>query len=112
MKKLAFEVQRKLVAGMLTISMMFGVCYNAFSETCEKVFANTGEETLLNDGIINYVSLGDSMTNGYGLTNYNKVNGSDYEDQNGYKAHGDASYPVQFAQWLVREGYAESVYLM
>jgi lysophospholipase L1-like esterase len=41
---------------------------------------------------LNYVSLGDSMSNGYGLSGYNGIAG--VED------YGDASYANQLAKWL------------
>ena len=44
------------------------------------------------DEVINYVSLGDSMTNGYGLDGY--VHNSGVAD------YGNGAYPNQFAAWL------------
>ncbi|MBR2009267.1 MAG: hypothetical protein IJ936_03990, partial [Peptococcaceae bacterium] len=41
---------------------------------------------------INYVSLGDSMTNGYGLPGYDR--------NSGVEDYGDEAYPNQFAEWL------------
>ncbi len=50
---------------------------------------------------LNYVSLGDSMTNGYGLTGYN--------GNSGVADYGYGSYTNQFADWLVDTGYADEV---
>ena len=55
------EMLKKALALMLTAVMVFGVCANGLA-----VLATEVEET----PEINYVSLGDSMTNGYGLDGY------------------------------------------
>lgn len=50
---------------------------------------------------INYVSLGDSMTNGYGLSGYN--------GNSGVLDYGYGSYTNQFALWLEENDYADKV---
>jgi len=45
---------------------------------------------------INYVSLGDSMSNGYGLSGY---------ANQGHNAYGAGAYPTQFENWLESNGY-------
>ena len=51
---------------------------------------------------INYVSLGDSMTNGYCFTGYEQ--GNDTNDiASGDGMYGDTAYPNQFASWLETE---------
>lgn len=47
---------------------------------------------------LNYVSLGDSMTNGYGLDGY--------DANNGVEDYGDKSYANQFAAWLAQNNNA------
>ena len=51
------------------------------------------------DEPISYVSLGDSMANGYGLDGYEEDNGTNY---NGYLRYVAESYPALFADWLTR----------
>ena len=100
MKKLLYRVQRRAISSVLAMSMAFGVCYGAFPKT-KQVSANVvNTESVVDDGVINYVSIGDSMTNGYCLNGYGN---------NGYMMSGDLSYPELFADWLVDEGYAETV---
>ena len=48
------------------------------------------------DGQINYVSLGDSMTNGYGLPGY--------DHNSGVEDYAEKAYPNLFAAWLAEEG--------
>lgn len=81
---------RSAIAMVLVICMLFTIFpVAAFADTTVGGI-DTGSST------INYVSLGDSMTNGYGLTGYNGNTGvEDY----GYK-----SYANQFAEWLGSEG--------
>lgn len=51
---------------------------------------------------LKYVSLGDSMSNGYGLDGY--------DGNTGVEDYGDDSYANQFAEWLAGEGgYASTV---
>ncbi|MBQ8292902.1 MAG: hypothetical protein IJX78_03725 [Bacilli bacterium] len=51
---------------------------------------------------LNYVSLGDSMTNGFGLDGYDDLHKGEgyYEYTNGYKDYGYEAYPNQFAEYL------------
>ena len=49
------------------------------------------------DDVVNYVSLGDSMTNGYGLPGY--------DHNSGVADYGEGAYPNQFADKLVEQGY-------
>jgi len=91
MKKGNQKMFRSFTAILLVICMMAGLCPASFAMTI------SADE---DDVIINYVSLGDSMTNGYGLTGY---------DNNGYGKYGAEAYPNQFATWLVENGYATKV---
>ena len=50
---------------------------------------------------LNYVSLGDSMTNGYGFTGYNQGNLiEDVDFYVGNGVYGERAYPNTFAKWL------------
>ena len=84
MKK--FNLCKRILAATIALSMSLSAS--------SAVFAADGSEPL------KYVSLGDSMTNGYGLEGYNGNNGVlDY----GY------SYADLFADWLEDEDYADVV---
>ena len=86
MKK--FRLGRSLMAGVLTLTMLIGTCPTSFAAVSPTE--------------IHYVSLGDSMTNGYGLTNY--------DGSNGVLDYGDGSYANLFANWLVENDYSDVVY--
>ncbi|MBQ5842722.1 MAG: hypothetical protein IIW63_06195 [Clostridia bacterium] len=79
---------KKATALIMTLCMVFGVCSTALNFV---VFAE-GDQKL------NYVSLGDSMTNGYGMD-------VGYLHNSGVEDYGKEAYPNQFATWLEGEGY-------
>lgn len=81
---------RSGIAMLLVCCMVVGIIPTSVFAT-----GTTGTQTL------NYVSLGDSMTNGYGLDGYN--------GNSGVLDYGFGSYTNQFADWLVAEGYADEV---
>ena len=56
---------------------------------------------------LNYVSLGDSMTNGYGFTGYNQGNLiEDVDFYIGNGVYGERAYPNTFAEWLAAKNGA------
>lgn len=57
------------------------------------------------DANINYVSLGDSMSNGYCFTGYNQGMLNEDAFRTGLGVYGDAAYPNLFAEWLEEQGY-------
>ena len=81
---------KRVVSLMLSMLMVFGVCSTAI------VAYATGGQSIIdiapNDSVLNYVSIGDSMTNGYGLDGYN--------GNSGVFDYGYTSYANQFAAWL------------
>ncbi len=96
----------KLIAMLLVVAMMFSFSSVAFATT-----GGSEPET------IKYVSIGDSMTNGYGFVGYNQdkhtvdratehVDPEDYNFFDGEGVYGDASYANQFAECL--EAYTGS----
>lgn len=85
---------RSALCLMLAMILALGTCVTAFAE-------EVGGEAPAETKTINYVSLGDSMTNGYGLTGYN--------GNSGVADYGEGSYTNQFATWLVDNGYADEV---
>ena len=66
-----------------------------------KVTVNGGR-AFIEPGVegISYVSLGDSMTNGYGFTGYNQGNLADGDFYVGNGVYGERAYPNTFAKWL------------
>ena len=75
---------------MLVFAMLMGLCSTAFA------VENNDDNT------INYVSLGDSMTNGYCFTGYEQGNGdkAKLDFANGKGSYGEDAYPNLFAEWL------------
>lgn len=71
------RVLRSALCLVLAVLMALGTCVTAF--------AAESDET------IKYVSLGDSMTNGYGLNGYT-------EENNGYQDEAPEAYPAQVAE--------------
>ena len=89
MKKRISKIMRSCVAAVLSVAMIAGSI---------SIPAKAADV----DDTINYVSLGDSMTNGYGFTGYEQ-GGENYEldSENEYPgAYGDAAYPNLFADAL------------
>lgn len=56
---------------------------------------------------LNYVSIGDSMTNGYCFTGYAQRSSTDleYDFLNGKGVYGEGAYPLQFEEHLEELGY-------
>lgn len=88
MKANLSRVLRSGIAMLLAICLVVGFVPAA-------AFATEGE--------INYVSLGDSMTNGYCFTGYNQGNISPAEFLDGTGVYGGSAYPNEFAAWLEAE---------
>lgn len=76
----------KVLSVTLVVVMLLGVCAPAIAAAPE-----VEEKTE-----INYVSLGDSMSNGYGLEGYDK--------NSGVEDYGYGSYANLFANWLAEDG--------
>jgi len=82
----------RLKAWLLTLCMVISLVPTA-------AFAAEGKA-------LNYVSLGDSMSNGYGLTNYN-------ENTSGYEGYGDGAYPAVFFEGYLKDlGYTHKAMAM
>lgn len=79
-------MSKRIISILLVLSMIV-------SMLPVSVFADEQGE----DNTIKYVSLGDSMTNGYGLTGY--------DHNSGVEDYGDGAYPNQFADELEKAGY-------
>ena len=87
MKKRLFT---KVLAVAIVVIMMFSVCAPVISAAANNDSTDKAEK----DELV-YVSLGDSMTNGYGLPGY--------DAEAGVYDYGDDSYANQFAKWLSEE---------
>ncbi|MBO5969079.1 MAG: hypothetical protein J6S14_11350, partial [Clostridia bacterium] len=74
---------KRATALLLSLLMVFSVCSTALV-----VYAADADES----NEINYVSLGDSMSNGYGLPGY--------DGNTGVEDYGEGAYGNQFAAWL------------
>ena len=72
---------------MLVFAMLMGLCSTGFAAD------GTSSSHGVAEGAKKYVSLGDSMTNGYGLTGYE----TEELEVNGYLMHAMDSYACQFA---------------
>ena len=80
---------------ILVLVMTFAMLVTTFAPTLG-VFADyvAGNGDNGKDGTLDYVSIGDSMTNGIGMPGY------DATGKNGYLEEAPDAYPSQFAGWL------------
>ena len=97
---------------ILVLVMTFAMLLSAFAPTLG-VFAEAGHNHDENgaNGTLNYVSIGDSMTNGYGFDGYEQgqTNPNNHMSFDrfvaGENVYGDGSYALQFADYLQSLGY-------
>lgn len=91
---------RKFVAVLVSVTLVLGLNPTA-------AFATTGEGEEGEQKTINYVSIGDSMTNGYCFTGYNQggSTGDSYDFLEGVGVYGSGAYPLQFEEYLEGQGY-------
>ena len=99
----------KVLSLIMALAMFMAVCSPVIT-----VAANGIEDDIFDDEL-NYVSIGDSMTNGYGFDGYNQGNKDDlngngyYDDEynffNDVNVYGAGSYALQFEDYLVEQGY-------
>ena len=87
------NMKRTLVLFLSLVMLLsaFGPTLNVFAEALHNHAEGDTKTT------IDYVSLGDSMTNGIGMDGY------DSTGHNGYLEIAPDSYPAQFAEWLKGE---------
>ena len=88
------NMKRTLVLFLTLVMLLsaFGPTLNVFAEALHNHAEGDDTKTT-----INYVSLGDSMTNGIGMDGY------DSTGHNGYLEIAPDSYPAQFTEWLKGE---------
>ena len=87
----------KALSLMLVLMMLMSVCAPTIGAA-----VSTAE-----DSHINYVSIGDSMTNGYGFEGYYQGNKTtdQYDFMTGEGVYGADAYPMQFEKYLEGKGY-------
>ena len=89
-RAIASRIGSSLTVMMLVFTMCFGMAVTtvsaAASTRAEYIYENNGKDSLV------YVSIGDSMTNGYGLEGY--------DGMSGIANYANESYANQFAAWL------------
>lgn len=99
MKKRSARWLRSALCLMLAAMLALGTCVTAFAE-------EMGEEPAETKETLNYVSIGDSMTNGYCFTGYSqKSTNNSYDFLKGEGVYGDGAYPLQFEKYLEGVGY-------
>ncbi len=88
------RIWRSATALCMAFVMMFSTCGTVFAQEEDK-------ET------IKYVSIGDSMTNGYGFVDYNQTSNDRtvYDFMTGKGMYGEGAYPLQFEAYLEGLGY-------
>lgn len=100
MKKRSARWLRSALCLMLAAMLALGTCVTAFAE-------EMGEEPAETKETLNYVSIGDSMTNGYCFTGYSQKSTTDtsYNFLEGKGVYGAGAYPLQFEKYLEGVGY-------
>ena len=92
MKKKLSRMWHSGMAIMLAVCMAVGLCPSvAFAQE---------------DTTIKYVSIGDSMANGYCFEGYGQGDADKIDFFNGIGVYGDDAYPLQFEEWLTVQGYS------
>ena len=88
----------KALSLAMAIMMVVGIMAPAVS-------AMTAEQSAKKNGTLNYVSIGDSMTNGYGFEGYEQGSKTTdkYDFINGVGVYGEGSYANQFAEYLAEK---------
>ena len=81
------KMHRSITALLLIMCLMVGLCSNGVIVLAQQ------QKT------IHYVSLGDSMTNGFGM-----LSGYDEHKTNGYLEVASDAYPAQFSAWMAGYG--------
>ena len=89
MKRKVSNMWRSVTALLLALCLAFGNCGTA-------MVASAAES----DDTIDYVVIGDSMTNGYCLPGYYPQDTSDDNNVRGYDVEVPGTYPVLFQEYL------------
>ncbi len=92
------QISFKLVSLVMVITMLFSICATTISAA---TWTHDDHTHKTEKDKIYYVSLGDSMTNGYGLPGYGDIR--DEWANSGVEDYGYGSYANIFAEWLATE---------
>ena len=84
------RLSKKFLSLALTVAMLLSLCAPTITVVAEGV-----EDQNAPSEKLHYVSLGDSMSNGYGLDGY--------DHNSGVADYGDGAYANQFAAWLEKK---------
>ena len=80
----------KFLSAVMALALMFGICSTTISAAVQGIDLDNDEPS--KKPTINYVSIGDSMTNGYGLDGY--------DGESGVANYANGTYANQFAELL------------
>ena len=93
------RLSKKFLSLALTVAMLLSLCAPTITVVAEGVEDSTADNKL------NYVSIGDSMTNGYGFIGYEQGQYTGEDFLNGEGVYGAGAYPLQFEAYLTEQGY-------
>ena len=91
------KISTKIISLVLVLTLMFSLSATTIGAVSAK------SVTTINDNDLHYVSIGDSMTNGYGFNGYDQGGQYGIEDQENF--YGDGTYAEIFADYLTEKGY-------
>ena len=98
---------RAALSLLLAFSLLLGMSANGLAALMEgtRTSGVPGEDST--GKTLNYVSIGDSMTNGYGFEGYEQCNATNnnYDFIAGKNVYGEGSYALQFEEYLKGKGY-------
>ena len=93
---------KRILVLIMTFAMVIGACAPAIQAFDGVIDGEHNHESSL--GQLNYVSIGDSMANGYGFEGY--AQGTDAHDfLNGVGTYGAGAYPLQIEDYFAGLGY-------
>ena len=93
---------KRILVLIMTFAMIIGACAPAIQAFDGVIDTEHNHESSL--GHLNYVSIGDSMSNGYGFDGY--AQGTDAHDfLNGVGTYGAGAYPTQIENYFKGLGY-------
>lgn len=93
---------KRILVLIMTFAMVIGACAPAIQAFDGVIDTEHDHESCL--GQLNYVSIGDSMANGYGFDGYAQGN-DDHDFLNGVGTYGAGAYPTQIEEYFSSLGY-------
>ena len=102
-------MKRNILTKVISLVTVLVLLFNFSAATISAGIAigdKHGSDKPADKGTINYVSLGDSMANGFGFDGYDQLNeNGTYDLLNGIGVYGQGAYPLQFEEYLTGKGY-------